>query len=173
MLKKFAITLILVVLFLAITLCIEGQNRLQADGLPDRPDISLPERPPLPPPNGGVALPESDHNRRDPLWAYIDLQVQSPRPGLWTVVQWQDTVGNWHDVDGWRSQLELSGWQRWTVADKDFGDGPFRWLVIEAQNSPPLATSPAFTLPSRANQIESSLVDLTANVTPSLSASSQ
>ena len=171
MLKKFAASLILAALFLAVIPW--SQTWLQADGLPDRPDISLPDRPPLNPPGGGGDDSGSDGDRRGPLWAYIELQVQSPRPGLWTVVQWQDTAGNWHDVEGWRGQLDWSGWQRWAVAAKDFGDGPFRWLVVDGQNGPSLSASPAFTLPTGANQIVPSLVDLTAEATLSQSVSTQ
>ncbi|MDX1521426.1 MAG: hypothetical protein R3264_07350, partial [Anaerolineae bacterium] len=35
----------------------------------------------------------------DSVGAYIVLQTDR---GAWAVVQWQDSAGNWHDVEGWR-----------------------------------------------------------------------
>jgi hypothetical protein len=41
--------------------------------------------------------------------AYIELGIQDLLSGAWTVVQWQDTAGNWHDVEGWQGWLDADG----------------------------------------------------------------
>ncbi len=87
-------------------------------------------------------------------WPWTRVHWQTPL----TVVQWQDDTGSWHDVEGWQGPLALIvpgpantmvGLKAWGVAAKDFGTGPFRWLVY-ADNSRAerLATSEDFTLPS-------------------------
>jgi hypothetical protein len=38
------------------------------------------------------------------------------------------------------------------VAAKDFGTGPFRWVVTQGKNGRPLATSALFNLPGVANE---------------------
>jgi hypothetical protein len=82
------------------------------------------------------------------------------------VVQWQDKAGGWHDVEGWQGTLEpdgspapqggtgagRDGSKRWWVAAKDFGTGPFRWIVTQGKNGRPLAASAWFNLPSVANE---------------------
>ncbi|MFZ1752086.1 MAG: hypothetical protein WAU10_00005, partial [Caldilineaceae bacterium] len=50
--------------------------------------------------------------------------------GAWTVVQWQDKPGKWHDVEGWQGHVR-NGWIRWRVAPKDWQTGPFRWLLYD------------------------------------------
>jgi hypothetical protein len=47
-------------------------------------------------------------------------------------------IGNWHDVEAW-----------W-VAAKDFGTGPFRWVIYRGQAGELLAISQAFYLPDAA-----------------------
>ena len=65
-------------------------------------------------------------------------------------MQWQDFDGNWHDVEGWRGFAEGSG-KLWWVAQKDFGTGPFRWIVESGPDGEILATSAPFTLPGEPN----------------------
>jgi hypothetical protein len=88
-----------------------------------------------------------------PLGAHIELQVAPVQVGLWTVVQWQDSAGNWHDVDGWRGTLETGGYKRWWVALKDFGTGPFRWVATQGPGGPVLGMSEPFSLPAEANEV--------------------
>ena len=73
--------------------------------------------------------------------------------GAWTIVQWQDSAGGWHDVEGWRGTLDGPTLKRWWVADKDFGTGPFRWVVIQEPSAAPPHISEPFSLPHEANQI--------------------
>jgi len=82
----------------------------------------LPDRSPPP--------PGDDGGRDDggPLGTHIEL-VAPEHAGAWSVVQWQDSAGNWHDVEGWRGTLDSTGYIRWWVAARDFGTGPFRWVI--------------------------------------------
>ncbi|GAB4430929.1 MAG: hypothetical protein Kow0031_11970 [Anaerolineae bacterium] len=96
---------------------------------------------------------ERDNNRDSgPPGAAIELTAWPP--GGTSVVQWQDINGNWHDVDGWRGVLDSNGYIRWWVAAKDFGSGPFRWVVGQAASEP-------FNLPAGAGQTVR--IDLTAS----------
>ncbi len=78
----------------------------------------------------------------------IELHVHPIQTGLWTVVQWQDARGQWHDVDGWQGTLDGS-LQIWWVAPRDLGKGPFRWQVYRSYGGSLLATSQSFSLPRR------------------------
>ena len=73
---------------------------------------------------------------------------------VWTVVQWQDVQGNWHDVEGWRGSLDEivagKGRKTWWVYQRDLGKGPFHWQVYLGEGSRLLATSEPFDLPSTA-----------------------
>ncbi len=100
----------------------------------------LPDRNPPPVQNDGG---NSDNPDSAPLGAAIELTAWPP--GGMSVVQWQDINGDWQDVDGWRGALDNGGHIRWWVAAKDFGTGPFRWMVGEAVSAP-------FNLPAGAGQ---------------------
>jgi hypothetical protein len=76
----------------------------------------------------------------------IELHVQPPRTGLWTMIQWQDARGQWHDVDGWQGTVD-GALQIWWVAPRDLGKGPFRWRVYQNPGGLLLATSESFALP--------------------------
>lgn len=86
--------------------------------------------------------------------AGIFLHVRCLQPVAYetvlTVVQWQDGLGEWHDVDPWRGTLDEvhgdEGIKRWYVAEKDFSTGPFRWVVYNETGT--LAASESFYLPS-------------------------
>jgi len=124
----------------------------QAQAAPQAPVVppALPPRPtPLP-----TLSPEQD---RVLLYdSRIQLIVSPARAGLWTVVQWQDTFGNWHDVEGWRGTLDdvvgSQGEQVWWVAQADRGAGPFRWLVYDRLAGSLLAKSEPFDLPQTSGQ---------------------
>ena len=105
---------------------------------------TLPSREPPPTP-----APKKDHNR--PVGAYIELSLQPAQVGAWTVVQWQDSVGNWHDVTGWQGPPQNLG-RRWWVEAKDFGTGPFRWAVTSGPDQSPGLISQPFKLPASANE---------------------
>jgi hypothetical protein len=87
-----------------------------------------------------------------PLGAWIELQAQPAPAEAWSVVQWQNELGDWYDVEGWRGSLEGNGYRRWWVHEKDFGYGPFRWVVTQGQDGPVLGASQTFNLPGGANE---------------------
>jgi hypothetical protein len=109
-----------------------------------------PELPPRDP-----TFPTQDDNDDDddssstPVGAYIILQADTVSPGAWAVVQWQDSSGGWHDVEGWRGPLSSNN--LWWVAAKDFGSGPFRWALLARPEGQLLGTSSPFDLPQQAN----------------------
>lgn len=96
----------------------------------------------------------SSHTDSDkPIGAHIELHVQPISLGLWTVVQWQDSTGAWHNVEGWQGTLDEGHKKSWWVAKADFGKGPFRWVTYQSQGGLLLATSESFFLPNQANEI--------------------
>ena len=114
--------------------------------------LALAAPPALPPrPTPAAPTPISMSASTSPGWAGIELHVQAARPGLWTVVQWQDALGGWHDVEGWRGTLDEIGngvgQKRWWVARPDFDTGPFRWMIYQGPGGRLLAASEAFRLP--------------------------
>jgi hypothetical protein len=72
-------------------------------------------------------------------------------PELWTVVQWRDLLGGWHDCAGWQGGLDTvaagQATKTWWVDRTDFGTGPFRWVVQRSQSGAALAASEPFYLP--------------------------
>ncbi len=111
--------------------------------MPPRPTSSFPSRPvvPTPPPTLSTS------------GAGIELRVHAAMAGLWSVVQWQDGLGGWHDVEGWRGGMDDQNRQVWWVAPKDMGTGPFRWLVLDRDGGEILATSEPFYLPAVPGQL--------------------
>jgi hypothetical protein len=105
-----------------------------------------------PKPTSGNNGHDSDHSG-SPLGGYIELKTQPTQPGRWTVVQWQDSQGNWHNVEGWRTHANSAGQVRWWVAPAQFGQKPFRWQVFESQGGALLNSSQIFTLPAKTNDI--------------------
>jgi len=126
---------------------------------PTLPPLDPPTPTPGPPSGGGDEDTSDDDDDPGPLHAHIELQAQSVPAGAWSVVQWQDTAGNWHDVEGWRSALPDTGFQRWAVEAKDFNTGPFRWLVRQGQMGETSGVSSSFDLPAGANETIRVVVD--------------
>jgi len=112
----------------------------------------------VPPVQAGSALPTrgaptptpTGSNDQQPVVAAIELEVPTDWASAWAVVQWQDGLGAWHDVEGWRGWLPDNG-RQWVVA-KDFATGPFRWVVMAEPEGPVLGVSDSFYLPGAANE---------------------
>ena len=88
---------------------------------------------------------KSKDKDRSPAGAHIEL-LAPEFPGAWSAVQWQDPAGNWHVVEGWQGSLDERGGVRWWVAAKDFGTGPFRWVVGDSITT--VTVSEPFNLPA-------------------------
>lgn len=126
------------------------------------PAAAVPPRPTMPPP---TALPTcqprvTPRPGRTLIVLLYALPPELLPPGwqtLWTGVQWQDGLGAWHDVEGWRGHLDEEvrgvGKKTWVVADGHLGHGPFRWLVYARQGGEVVAVSRSFYLPSAAGDI--------------------
>ncbi|MDH4135409.1 MAG: hypothetical protein OEW09_01645 [Anaerolineae bacterium] len=117
--------------------------------LPTEAGPGLPPRKPPPP-----VQPSGDDDEEDqPAGAHIVLHVPSAPAGVWTIVQWQDSAGGWHDIDGWQGTLDEGNQKMWWLAPDLFGKGPFRWLVYESTRGDKLlATSELFYLPDAAGE---------------------
>jgi hypothetical protein len=110
-----------------------------------------PSLPPRDPPTATPSSKDKDKGDQKPVGAYIELQVQATQTGLWSAVQWQDSAGGWHDVEGWRGPL-AEGNRQWWVAARDFGAGPFRWIVTAGSGGRLVGASQIFNLPTHANE---------------------
>ena len=122
----------------------------------NRPALALPPRPEpaseSPPVVGGgielrVYATQADTSR------VVDWE------SVQTLVQWQDDLGGWHDVDGWRGTLDETysdgGYKLWFVSEEHLGTGPFRWVIYPVAKTPDdetLATSDPFNTPSSDNE---------------------
>ena len=101
--------------------------------------VSLPAHA-LPPRPEDVPVAEPSRTRG----GGIALSVTGATVPYHAVVQWQDGLGGWHDVDGWRGEVE-EDYVLWHVSSDHFGDGPFRWVVYNGEGT--LGASETFTLP--------------------------
>ncbi len=80
------------------------------------------------PPRPSTEPPERDEPTPATAVAQIYLRVTPDDQPYWTVVQWQDAQGRWHDVTSWQGAVS-HGEIRWWVNEKDFGKRPFRWAI--------------------------------------------
>jgi hypothetical protein len=86
-----------------------------------------------------------DDDNDEPVGAYLNLTAPDAPFVAWAIVQWQDSGGNWHDVEGWRGWLSDSS--HWWVHPKDFSTGPFRWVITQGIQGPIWQVSQPFNLP--------------------------
>ncbi len=108
---------------------------------------------PVPSENGDGDRDKDKDKDSGPIGAWIELQTQNAPASAWSVVQWQNSDGNWENVDGWQGTLDSNGLRCWWVAEKDFGDGPFRWVVTQGKGGVVLGAGEPFTLPAGANEV--------------------
>ena len=121
--------------------------------LPPRPSTPTPTPTHLPPAQFPTVMASIElHVRFGSKWSWGTMTWQDLR----TVVQWQDGLGDWHAVDGWRGALDEfiddEGCKVWWVAKNDFGSGPFRWAVTAGKSDKQIAASNSFNLPARSNE---------------------
>ena len=140
------ITVLALATFLAL---LQAHAATATSDLPPRPPVTATVTPPdeEAAANGGRIQLQAQFSQS---WPWDDVHWQS----LWTVIQWYDPAGNWHNVDGWQGSLDTieqqeAGWvgqKTWWAGEEILGAGPFRWLVY-GQDGQLLATSDNFALP--------------------------
>ncbi|MBI5029561.1 MAG: hypothetical protein HZB51_03480 [Chloroflexi bacterium] len=112
------------------------------------PALALPPRPTIAP--EATAVPPART-----IGGWIELRVQNAK-AQWSVVQWQDSAGNWIDVDSWRGAFDSVsdgvGKKTWWVDQTSFTTTPFRWVVYDAATKQIVATSQPFNLPTENKQ---------------------
>jgi hypothetical protein len=133
------------ILWLALTSILISVLLLVWLPMPTQAGPGLPPRvTPTPRPSGG----DDDDKDDQPVGAHIVLHVPSAPAGVWTIVQWQDSAGGWHDIDGWQGTLDEGDQKMWWLGPGLFGKGPFRWLVYQSTSGEKLlAASESFYLP--------------------------
>ena len=108
---------------------------------------ALPPRPTPPPPDQPTSGSD-DGSASVELHVHFSPMQLSDWQKVWTVVQWQDRQGDWHDVEGWRGSLDEivagEGKKTWWVYRQDLGKGPFRWQI---HWGPVVVNSQLFHLP--------------------------
>jgi len=87
-----------------------------------------------------------------PVGGTITLYASPVRPEMWTIIQWQDAWGDWHDVEGWQGTFNEESQVIWWVAPADLDTGPFRWTICESKGGDLLAFSESFYLPASAGR---------------------
>ena len=122
--------------------------------VPARPALALPPRPdptPVSPPAIGGGIELRTYTAQAVDWESVH-----------TLVQWQDGLGSWHNIDGWRGTLDEiyadGGRKTWFVPEAHFGTGPFRWVIYQGEET--LAASDPFDMPESDNQLVRTVVTL-------------
>lgn len=95
---------------------------------------------------------------------WIELRAQNGK-AQWTLVQWQDSAGNWVNVEAWRGAFDAVtngvGVKTWWVDQALFGATPYRWVVYDPTNNQVVAASAPFNLPIENKQTVSTALTLT------------
>jgi len=84
--------------------------------------------------------------------ASLQLNAPSAPDSASTIVQWQDELGGWHAVEGWRGELGAEGQITWWVLKANFAQGPFRWVVYTEPGGEVWGVSENFFLPSASGE---------------------
>ena len=131
-----------------------GALLLTAVLFPARPVLALPPRPepaPISPPTVGGGIELRAYATQTIDWESVN-----------TLVQWQDGLDGWHNIDSWRGTMDEiyadGGRKTWFVPEEHFGTGPFRWVVYQGPEA--LATSEPFDMPEANNQLVRTVVTL-------------
>ena len=130
------ISLLSMFLFISLFLFSPG---VSAD-TPPRPELT-PTPHPATTPVSPVASSQSSQS------AAIILTLSDPAPAYWTSVQWLDEEDEWQDVSGWQSGFNENGMVVWAVAAKDYGTGPYRWVIYTEEDGTVYSTTDLFYLP--------------------------
>ena len=85
--------------------------------------------------------------------AHITLYVTGAPSTAWVEVEWQNPVdSSWQVVTGWQGDLDYTdsgvAYKQWAVDQRDYGTGPFLWVVCVKKGGAVMATSQTFKLPT-------------------------
>lgn len=113
-----------------------------------------PSLPPRPVPN---PTPTEMPAESKPIGAWIQFRGPAPvTQDVWAVVQWQDSLDNWNDIESWRGQYDSAtdgvGLKTWWVDQTLFGASMFRWTIYDKKTGQVIGSTAAFSLPSSKNQ---------------------
>jgi hypothetical protein len=153
-------------------LCLVGLCSLDLAGGMPQPAPLLAAAPtridptPLPPPPLPAVRTPRPPQARPPV-ATLLLTVPVTDTALFSVVQWQDAQGGWHDIEGWRGTV-VGGKTIWWVAEKDWGKGPYRWVIYQHETTPHqiIAVSDLFLLPTRPGELKRIFVQVELSAQP-------
>ncbi|HRA52529.1 MAG TPA: SH3 domain-containing protein [Thermoflexales bacterium] len=98
-------------------------------------------------------------------WADPSIIGRFIGDGITTVVQFRNASGQWQDVSGWVQPLRNTSTVLWNVWRRDWGTGPYRWLVKNEAQNYVMATSTGFYLPGAGTYLDIAVV-IPANVGP-------
>lgn len=132
-----------------------GVLLLLATLLPGSTAVVLAELPPRPTPEIDIV---GDDNETG---GFIEVVIPDAPDSVWTVVEWQDGEGVWHEVTGWRDGLADVDSRRWWVGPENFGTGPYRWVIYDGPEGTLLATSDWFDMPPQPRALVRAVVNLT------------
>ena len=135
--------------WILITFCLAAALVLSAVSSQAAAAQEPPSRPDIPQHPSPRPSPSSSGGSDDDATGRIVLYTQ---PDAWTVVQWRDGDGRWHDVEGWRGQAS-GGTIAWKVEEKDFGTGPFHWIAFQPETEKIIGASYPFYLPGAGETI--------------------
>lgn len=109
--------------------------------------------------------PDPGRIRLTVSWADASIVGRFIGDGLTTVVQYYDAGGQWQDVSGWVQPLRNTNTVLWNVWRRDWGTGPYRWVVKNAAKGYVMATTSGFYLPGAGTYLDLAAV-IPANVAP-------
>jgi len=109
--------------------------------------------------------PDPGRIRLTVSWADPSIIGRFIGDGLTTVVQFYDASGQWQDVGGWIQPLRNTNTVLWNVWRRDWGRGPFRWVVKNASKGYVMASTSGFYLPAAGTYLDLTAV-IPANVAP-------
>jgi len=115
----------------------------------------------------------------DDASATITVFAPGAAQGAPVWVEYQDASGNWQKVSGWLGTLDQVTadlnvpYKQWTVFAANFGQGPFRWVVLSPDGTSVWGISDSFNLPAGGaiNQTETIVPGVTGGMTPAATSS--
>ena len=109
--------------------------------------------------------PDPGRIRLKVSWADPSIIGRFVGDGITTVVQFYNADGQWQDVNGWIQPLRNTDTVLWNVWRRDWGTGPYRWVVKNEAKGYVMGTSTGFYLPAAGTYLDVTVV-IPATVAP-------